>query len=165
MNMYEIEQKYREALDRFTIDPETGEVFGWEALDAVQGEATEKIEAIACYIKETAALAEAMKKEKQALEKRQKAEEARVERLKNRLAEFMEATGNEKLKTPRCQISFRSSQKLVIRDEKAIPDGYFTIKTERVPNSAAIKDFLASLPDGQSCSWAAIQRNKNIQIK
>ena len=77
MNIYEIDSAIL-AL----IDPETGEVLDNEAFDALQMERDEKIENIACWLKNTDAEAKAIRNEELELAKRRKALENRVDRLK-----------------------------------------------------------------------------------
>ena len=48
-HMYEIREAYRDALDQLTVDPETGELTGTEALEALEGDIEDKIEAMKCY--------------------------------------------------------------------------------------------------------------------
>ena len=75
MKIYEIPGALRNLLDRLDADPDTGEVDG-DALAAYaeyQGQAAEKLEGTACYVRELEAEAEAIKAEEDRLAKRRKA--------------------------------------------------------------------------------------------
>ena len=61
------------------VDLETGEVIDTEKLDALQMEREKKVEAVACWVKDLKAEAEAIKAEKQILADRQKAAENKAE--------------------------------------------------------------------------------------
>ena len=86
MTLYEINQAIMEAFYR-CVDPETGEILDdTKELDDLTIAKDEKVENIALFIKNLTAEAEAIKKEKQALEKRQKTAENRAEWLKKYLS-------------------------------------------------------------------------------
>ena len=101
------------------VDPETGEIFDPEQLDALQMERAQKLEGVALWIKDLKAEAEAVKAEADKLNARKKAIDNKVESLKTWL---LYALGGEKLKTARCNVYQTHSQKVVIDDEKAMID-------------------------------------------
>lgn len=161
-HMYEIREAYRDALDQLTVDPETGELTGTEALEALEGDIEDKIEAYACYIKEATAFAEAMKAEKKAITAREKAASKRVEFLESRLASFMDYLGRPKFETTKCRVSFRTSTRTIILDESLIPEEYIKITQERKADATAIK---AVLSNGGEVAGAALETVRNLQIK
>lgn len=101
MKIYEIDAAIMDC-----VDAETGEILDLEKLRNLQEERGKKIDNVACWIKNLKAEAEALKKEKTTLEKRQKAAERTIEGLKEYLG-F--ALGGEKFKSSRCQIWYTSS--------------------------------------------------------
>lgn len=121
MKLYELEPAFNELLadiDAGRVDPEeavtdgeTGETITLaEALDRLAIEHDRKAEGIGLWIKNLSAEAEAIKAEKEALAKRQKTAERRVESLKAYLAMCL---GGVKFTTPRVAISFRATHNAV----------------------------------------------------
>ena len=81
MTLYEIDRAIMDAITA-GLDPETGELTNYDELEELQLARDEKIENIACYIKNIAADAKAIRDEEQALAKRRKTLENRAEGLK-----------------------------------------------------------------------------------
>ena len=115
-NLYEIDQGILEC-----IDLETGEVIDPDRLESLQMERDQKIENVACWIKNLLSDAEAIKAEKEALAKRQVAALAKAEQLKQWLTNALEG---QKFSTARCAVSFRRSEKVEVLDEDSIPRAY-----------------------------------------
>lgn len=112
MKLFEINAAIRELLEA-AVDPATGE-FNPDALDTLETLELawrEKMESVVLYYKECVAEAEAIKKERQALEKRQKAAQNRAERLKHYLACNMDG---KPFKTSRVAISYHTSPGAVV---------------------------------------------------
>lgn len=158
MKLYEINAQLRAIADGAEFDEETGEIFDEQAIEALQIAREDKLEGIACLIKEHKAMAEALKEEKNKLYARQKAEENRVESLKRYLANCM--ADGEKFKTARAQISWRKSQSVEVQDESILPEDYLKVVTE--PNKTAIK---LAIERGEEVPGATIVEKTNIQIK
>ena len=108
ISLYEINRAILEL-----VDPETGEIMDGEAFDQLQMERVDKLENIACWIKNLVADGAALRAEEVALAERRKKVERKVERLKSYLAE---ALGGEKFETTRCSVSFRKTTKVEISD-------------------------------------------------
>lgn len=160
MNLYEISAQLSEALENVEVNPDTGEVSGVEALDALDQAFEDKAEGLACYIKGLAAEAEAIKTEKATLAKRQQLTEKKTERLKAYLAGCMNDAGKTKLRTPRCSISFRKSERVEAPDANALPKEFQRITTE--PDKAALK---AALKDGQKIEGAWLETRMSILVR
>lgn len=112
MTLYEIDKAILDAIERGT-DPETGEVTDTSELMALNIERGQKIENIACYIKNLVADASAIKDEIDALAKRKKAAESKAERLKSLL---LTALAGDKFETGKCSVSYRRSTAVEIED-------------------------------------------------
>lgn len=95
------------------VDPETGEIMDGAAFDQLQMAREDKLEGIACFIKNTAAEAAAIRAEEVALAARRKELENRVERLKTYLSE---ALGGEKFQTARCSVTFRKTSRVEVTE-------------------------------------------------
>ena len=155
MTIYEIDQAI---LD--TIDEETGEIIDLDRLNALEMERDKKIGNVACWIKDLKAEAEAIKAEKQALDKRQKAAENKAESLKTWLQTVLEG---EKFKDSRCSISYRKSEKVVFAEDFAyvtLPDSMKKVTVE--PKKTEIKDYLKT---GATIEGVTLVENSSIQIR
>lgn len=110
MHLYEIDQRIASL-----CDPDTGEVLDQEAMDSILMEREEKIENIACAIKNMQAETKAIQEEEKNLYSRRTALQARAEKMKEYL-QF--ALQGESFKSPRVQVSFRKTERLEIDPEQ-----------------------------------------------
>lgn len=159
MKLYEIENAILEC-----IDMETGEIIDIERLNDLQMKREEKIENVACWIKDLKAEAEAIKAEKMALAERQKAAENKAESLKNWLAYALDG---QKFKTARCAVSFRQTESVEVTPEgleNLMRGGCdeLLIYEQPKPNKTAIK---AALKDGLNVSGVQLVHNTSTIIK
>ena len=152
MTLYEIGRQYLEALEGMEIDPETGEIIGGEAVARLNGQFDEKCEAVGCYIKELNAQAAAIKAEQEGLQKRRKALEAKAERLREYLADWMIAAGKERLETPRAALSWRKTSAVVVDD--------LEVKIEA--DKALIRKLIQL---GDHLEGARLEESRSLQIK
>lgn len=157
MNIYEIEQAVLEL-----IDPETGEVKDFEALEALNMARDEKIENIAMWIKNLTAEGKAIRDEEKSLAERRKSSENKCESLQKYLEQIL---CGEKFSTPKVAISYRKSTAVNIADEEAfIKTADITYAVPQLPkiDKAAIKEALKS---GVVIEGAELIERNNIQIK
>jgi len=121
MNLFEINAAIETAFMN-CVDPETGEVIGDTAeLDALQIQRDEKVENIACLIKNLKAEAEAIQNEERKLKSRRQACENHAEWLKRYLANNLQG---EKFKSARVSISWRKSQAVEVEDVWKLPEEF-----------------------------------------
>lgn len=85
-----------------------------------------------------------------------------IERLKTNLKNAMELYEMTEIKSPIIKINFRKSESVEFTNLVDVPEDYFTIKVEKIPNKIAIKDAIKS---GIEVPGACISVNQNIQIK
>ena len=165
MNIYDIDKRIQACLDMDTdelVDMETGEIF---SLDALQMEREQKLENVACYIKNLTADADALKAEKDALAKREQAARKKIESLKKYLTDNLHG---EKLTTTRAAISFRKSEAVEIANQDVFvvwpSECHNSLLTCRAPepNKTAIKQFLKA---GGSLPGVALVERLNVAIK
>lgn len=91
----------------------------YDTLESIECEFDITAEALALHIKNLDAKAEAIKKEKQKLEQRQKSTENKAERLRKYLIESMQKMNLKKVETARAVITTRNNAESVyISDEK-----------------------------------------------
>lgn len=141
------------------IDLETGEILDSAKLDALQMERERKIEGVACWVKNLQAEAVAYKAEKEAFAEREKAANAKVERLKKWLAD---ALGGEKFISNRCAVSFRRSERVEILDASVVPKKLLVKKISFDPDKAAIKEAIKA---GKTVKGCALVANLNTSVK
>lgn len=152
--LYEINQSILECLDA-----ETGEIIDAEALDALLMQRDEKLEAVACWIKNLQSDALAYKAEKEAFAARQKAAEKKAESLKKYLTEALQG---QKFTSAKCAVSFRKSEKIDIPDEYLVPLEFLEEEVTYKPNKTAIKEAIKA---GREVCGCQLVENFNIQIK
>lgn len=153
MKLYEIDNAILNC-----IDDETGEIVDAEKLNELQLARDEKIESIACWIKNLTAEAEALKKEKQAFADRQSWTEKLIENLKEYLSNALDG---QKFSTAKVQVGYRKSEQVNIEDVYKIPENYLTY-LEPKPDKAELKKLLKSGVKVEGCTL--IEKN-NIQVK
>lgn len=154
MNLFELCDQVRNF--ELDIDEETGEILNAEELDSLELARDEKIENIALWIKNLKAEADAVKKQKDAFQLREKALNNKTERLKDYLSRNL---NGEKFKTDKVVLSWRKSQAVEI--EEGFSDERF-IKYEPKISKTEIKDALKS---GEMIEGARLVENNSLQIK
>lgn len=142
------------------VDDNSGEIlFDADNLEELEGEYLDKLEACGIYCKNEQAEIEAMKAEEKRLADRRRVKENKVKRLKEYMLQSMEATETKKLDTPKCYISTRKSQKVVIDNEAKIPRQYIKV-TESVNKTEIKKALKNGTVDG-----AHIEESVNLTLK
>lgn len=156
-NLYEIRQEIENF--EFEIDEETGEFLNALDWDELNMAYEEKIENIACYIKNLASDVLAFKAEEENIAKRRKSIEKKIEFFKGLLAEHM---GGEKFSTARCAVSFRRTEKVEVSDVELIPAELLRVKTTVEADKTAIK---AALKSGREINGCRLVENISTQVK
>ena len=157
LSIYEIEQEIM-AL----VDPETGEITDYDALDKLNIAREEKIENIAMWIKNLNAEAKAIREEEKNLAERRKAAENKSESHEKYLDR---ALSGEKFSTAKIAISYRKSTAVNILDEEQFikkADVTYLIPQAPKIDKKAITDALKS---GAVIDGAELIERNNIQIK
>jgi len=153
MNIYDINRGIEAC-----VDQETGEVIDEQALTELLMAKEEKIENVACWIKNLTAEAEAIKAEKEKLAERQKQAETKAESLKKWLASALKG---EKFSTARCVVSYKKSVSVQV-DESILDKKYMKEKVSYAPDKVALKKALQA---GENIEGAYLEEKQNIQIK
>lgn len=156
-NLYSIRKEIENF--EFECDPETGELLNGLSWDALNMAFEEKVENIACYIKNLSSDIQAFKAEEDQLAKRRRSAEQKVEFLKRLLADNMDG---QKFSTAKCAVSFRKSEKVEVKDVKLIPAELLRVKTSVEADKDAIK---AALKAGKKINGCRLIENINTQIK
>lgn len=153
MTLWEIDQGIMACLDA-----ETGEIIDPEMLTALSMEREAKLENVACWIKNLRAEAAAIKAEKDALAKREKAAAKKAEDLENWLVQVL---GGQAFNTAKCAVGFRKSSRVDVLDKSIIPEAFMKAKTEYSPDKNAIA---AAIKAGQEVSGCVLTDYLNISI-
>ena len=157
MSIYEIEQEIM-AL----VNPETGEIADFEALDNLTMARDEKIENIAMWIKNLIAESKAIRDEEKSLAERRRTSENKVESLQKYLEQTL---SGDKFSTAKVAISYRKSTAVEIADEetftKTACPSYLVYQPAKIDRKA-IADALKA---GAAIEGATLIERNNIQIK
>jgi hypothetical protein len=172
--LYEISQEYQaftDQLEQYIELIEAGELpeeAVFDTLEAIDAELESKIDNVACVVKSYVALIEALKVEKQNIDRRIKANTAAVDRLKAYMTEAMARAGKSKIESARNVVSFRKSNGVVIEDQGA----FVRWAAQERPDLLSFKEPTVSLSDtkkailaGEIIPFATIAERNNIQIK
>lgn len=174
MKLYELAEEYRDfesKLDLFLEMIEQGEMDEQtfdDTLAMIETSLEDKIDAVACTIKNMESEAEAMRAEELRLAKRRKARENAAERLRAYLSNTMTSLGKTKVETPRNRLSFLRNAKVEIVDESSFlafaKSGRIDLLTfsEPAPNQKALK---RALDAGEEIPGAVMTVRANLQIK
>lgn len=159
-SIYEINQAILDL-----IDPETGEIMDFEALEQLQMDRTQKAENVACMRKNLMALIGDIKEEEDALKERRLSLQKKVDSLDNYLSTHF---CGEKIETARASISWRKSTGVEIQDELEAID-YLTINHDEILKYAAPtidkKAAAAILKSGETIPGIVLTDRMNLQIK
>lgn len=158
--MASIYQIRREIEDfEYECDPETGELLNALEWDKLNMAYEEKVENIACFIKNLTSDIADFKAEEANLAARRKALERKAEFLKRLLLDNMDG---QKFSTVKCAVSFRKSEAVQVDDVNHIPAEMLRIKTTYEPDKTAIK---AAIKSGREINGCKLVENTSIQIK
>lgn len=169
MTLYDIDAQIAAldgaAEDDMLIDEETGELVSVaQALDALRMAREEKIENVACWVKNLSAEADAIREEENRLAKRRKAAETKAANLKAWLLAAMtrEDGTTDKLKTGRVAISVKRNPPSTVVDEALLPSTYKVAKITYQANKELIKRELLS---GGEVPGAHLEYGRSVIIK
>lgn len=151
MTLYEIDAQIMACLN------EDGEVLDPVKMGELQMERAEKIENVACWIKNLVAEAEMIEIERKKLDERKHSALNKAESLKGWLNYALEG---QKFSTGKVAVSYRKSQVCNIIDPEKIPADLYKAKYE--VDKATIKDLLKQ---GEVIPGAILEERNNIQIK
>lgn len=152
-NLYEINEEILAC-----VDTETGEIIDEEKLQQLQMKFDEKVEGIACWIKNLLSDAVAIKAEKDVLAEREKACKNKAESLKRYL---QSALGGEKFKTAKVSISYRKSESVEIAEGAKVPEEYLKYSEPEVRKT----DLKKAIKSGETFDGVSLIEKQNIQIK
>lgn len=157
MSIYEIEQSIISL-----VDPDTGEITDFEALDNLTMAREEKIENIAMWIKNLSAESKAIRDEEKSLAERRHSAESKAESLEKYLEQTL---SGEKFSTAKVAIGYRKSTAVNIADEEAFTKtacpSYLVYQPAKIDRKAIAE----ALKSGAVIEGAELVERNNMQIK
>lgn len=154
MNLYEINAQIMAC-----IDTETGEVLDFDRLEALNMAKAEKIDNVACWVKDLEADVKAFEEQEKVFAERKAAAKKTIDSLKVWL---MEALEGQKWSSTRAEVRFRRSKAVDVLDEAAVPAEYMTVKTTSAPNKTAIA---AALKSGEEVAGCQLIERMSATVK
>ena len=169
MTLYEIDAQSaaleNASEDDMIIDEETGELGSVvQALDALRMAREEKLENVACWVKNLCAEADAIREEENRLIKRRKSAETKAARLKAWLLAAMtrEDGTTDKIKTGRVSISVKRNPPSTVVNDLLLPSTYKVAKITYQANKELIKRELLA---GGEVPGAYLEYGRSVVIK
>lgn len=169
MTLYEIDAQIaaleNASEDDMIIDEETGELGSVvQALDALRMAREEKLENVACWVKNLIAEADAIREEEIRLMKRRKSAETKAERLKAWLLAAMtrEDGTTDKIKTGRVTVSVKRNPPSTVVNDLLLPSTYKVAKITYQANKELIKRELLA---GGEVPGAHLEYGRSVVIK
>lgn len=162
-SLWKISDEYREACDAVAVDTSTGEVIGWEKVDALQDKAIVKAQNICRYIQSVEAFSEEIGQAMKNLQERKKAIDNRAKALKQYVIDCMRSMDVKKIETPEMYILVKpTSGKVVINDVEDLPPSYVKVEVVKTPETTKIKQ---DLKDGKTVSGARLEPGWSLTMK
>lgn len=160
MSLYEIDQAILSL-----VDEETGEILDIDSLRELHMAREQKIENVACWMKNIAAEMDAIRAEEKRLAERRKS----LERKHISLTSYLtDALNGEKFETARCSVNFRKTTRVEIADmiatavwaENNMPD----IVTRPAP-TVSKTDLARLLKDGREIPGCELVSDVSMSVK
>lgn len=172
MNLYERDNKIANLIDkgydeRFVSDEGEFDEEGFlQCVADLQAEQNEKLENIACWVKDLLADAKALRDEEKSLAARRQAKEKKAASLKHYLQDFMEYKEMDGFETTKCRISFRKSTKLDVTDNDKVKAWAEQHDLLRYKEPELMKTEITKLlKDGEEIEGCRLIEVKNLQLK
>lgn len=159
--LYELSSDYQALLD-LAGDPDLDDQLLKDTLEGLEGEIEIRAEEACKIIRELEAREEAIKAERERLEKIQKRCAKSADVIKDDLKALMESTGKKSIKTELFNLGVRKApHKLVIDEPDQVPEAFYIPQPPKVDNKA-IKDALAA---GMPLTFAHFEQGTYLSIK
>lgn len=159
--IYEIADKYK--LIQQLIEEGAPEEAFIEALNAIDGELSEKLENYASVIKNIESDVAGIKAEEGRLADRRKAMENSIKRMKENMQNVMVASGQTKVKGEKFNFTVQKNPpSLKVLDDAVIPPQFISVEEVRNIDKKAI---LAELKNGAEIQGVEIQQGESIRIR
>lgn len=131
-----------------------------DTLASITDAVEEKLEAYAMVIKNIESDVEGIKSEEKRLAERRKIMENGITRMKQAIAETLQGSGQDKVKTEKFTFSFRKSSKVEVSDINSLPQQF--IKVERTISRS---ELAKALKAGEQIEGAQLVENQSLSIR
>lgn len=131
-----------------------------DTLASITDAVEEKLEAYAMVIKNIESDVEGIKSEEKRLAERRKIMENGITRMKQTIAETLQGSGQDKVKTEKFTFSFRKSSKVEVSDIDSLPQQF--IKVERTISRS---ELAKALKAGEQIEGAQLVENQSLSIR
>ena len=158
MTLYEIDRRIDDFLS-YAEDIELSEDEIKDTLDSLMMDRAEKIDNIACYYKNLAAEAEAIKLEEVKLRDRRQAIDNKADRVK---AYLDRALAGNRFESARVKVTYRKSEQVVVEDLDKLGKQFLRIKQTVEPDKSLIKEVIKT---GAEVEGAHLEVKNNISVK
>lgn len=166
LKIYEIPHEMQLALNALTIDEETGEIIGWDKVEALTESATTKIANCARFIRYAEVQIDAMDKVIADIKTRKQSAQNLVDKLRVKVVQALLAMpdGKRKVEEPDIRVSTKKSESIALDDEKLLDKKFIKVEviTKQSPDKKAIKKAIKS---GEEVAGARLCTNYTLQIK
>lgn len=161
----EFEELYNLLCDLPDDDEEALEAY-YTTLEGIQGEIDQKMENIACFIKQLNADAAALKAERDAIDARLNAKKHKADRLKAMLQDALVNAGLKRLEMPKAKISLRQNPPSVIITDLGAVAASAYIKPRVIKEADVDKTAIkAAIQSGEDVPGAELESKTSITIK
>ncbi len=158
MTLYEIDRRIDDFLS-YAEDIELSEDEIKDTLDSLMMDRAEKIDNIACFYKNLAAEAEAIKLEEVKLRDRRQAIDNKADRVKSYLDR---ALAGNRFESARVKVTYRKSEQVVVEDLEKLGKQFLRIKQTVEPDKSLIKEVIKT---GAEVEGAHLEVKNNISVK
>ena len=158
MTLYEIDRRIDDFLS-YAEDIELSEDEIKDTLDSLMMDRAEKIDNIACFYKNLAAEAEAIKLEEVKLRDRRQAIDNKADRVKSYLDR---ALAGNRFESARVKVTYRKSEQVVVEDLDKLGKQFLRIKQTVEPDKSLIKEVIKT---GAEVEGAHLEVKNNISVK
>ena len=161
LRIYQIPFALRACFDEAYVDDDGVFHFDEATFNEVEANAEAKIANCGRYIREQENTIEAMKAAANEIWERAKAEEKKLERLKEMTIAAVEAIGHP-VNDVDIRVRTSSSVSVEITDKAALPDIWYRTTTKRAPDKVAL---MHALKNNELIEGARLVTNLSLQIK
>ena len=131
-----------------------------DTLASITGAVEEKLEAYAMVIKNIESDVEGIKSEEKRLSERRKVMENGINRMKQAIADTLQNSDQDKVKTEKFTFSFRKSMKVEVSNVDSLPQQF--IKVERTISRS---ELAKALKAGEHIEGAQLVENQSLSIR
>lgn len=166
LKIYEIPSQIQAALNALEVDEETGEIVGWDKVEALTESATTKIANCARFLQYAQVQIDAMKGAEEKIKARRLSAQNLVDKLSVKVVQALLAMpdGKRKIEESDIKVSARPSDIVQIDDESKLDEKFFNVKIikERKVSKTAINDAIKA---GEEVKGARLVKSYKLQIK